>query len=344
MKIKSYIVNLTAFAVLSIGFTGCGTSIMLSKFKPQPLPKAEHVPSKEKMMSDELPKVIIMDINDNDIFVAKNAKLGKNIATSINTGLAEAKSVKLIKRVDNVEYSKMLSNEIKAAELGKEIDADVGQADYIITGQLSNASYDHSFTEGYYYTVKTKNGTARKYQPPRISYKACSTGNVKIFELPDLSEADSFEFDECTSTSHEARSPKDAKIRNDGLVRESGAEAADTIKYSLKNFFAKKGYVYELRKDGDKVIVKTTLGSKFGAKEGEEVDIYAVESLTNSLTGETKKTEVIVAKGQISNQLNKDFSWIIIDEIIDGKELNAGDYVKIKYEEGFFSKMVKVIN
>ena len=341
---KNTVIKLTSITVLGMLLTGCGTEINLAKYKPTTMQKTKYMPSKKEMTNNELPKVIIMDIDNNNIKVAKQAALGKSIATNINTNLSAAKTVKLIKRVENISYDKMLKNEVKAAELAKEMGTDVGQADYILTGQLSNASYDHTFNEGHYYYVKTKHGTERRYQPPFISYKACAVGNIKIFTLPNLEEADSFEFNECSSSSENARSASDAKLRNDGLVREAGAEAADTVKYPLKNFFAKKGYIYEMKKDGDDIIVKTTLGTRFGAKEGDKVEIYTVEDFTNSLTNETKKTTVKIGTGTISNQLNKDFSWVIVNDVKEGKKIEAGDFIKIKYKEGMFSKFKKFIN
>ena len=130
-------------------------------------------------------------------------------------------------------------------------------------------------------------------------------GNIKIFRLPHLNELDSFEFGACSSNSHEARTPRDAKKRDDGLVRESGTKAINNIISSLKNFFAKKGYIYEMKNNGDKFIIKTTLGTNFGAKEGEDVRIYTIEEFQNSLTGKITTTEVEIGKGKISNQLNK---------------------------------------
>jgi hypothetical protein len=328
--------------LFSFVFSGCGTAIKLQDYTVSSLNKAKNIPSKDVMMNTSLPKIIIMDIDNNNLLVANNAELGKSMATNINTNLSKANSVNILKRVGNSGYKKMLSQEIKVAELGKEIGADVGQANYILTGQISNASYDYAFKEGYYYEVKTKEGSKTLYQPPVINYKACAIGNIKIFSLPDLSEAKSIEFNECSSDSQEARSPKDARLKNDGLVRSAGEEAADTAKYDLKNFFVKKGYIYEMKKDDDKVIVKTTLGSKFGAKEGEEVYLYAVEDLYNSLTDSTKKIETKIGKGVVSDQVNNDFSWIIVKEMYNGKSINAGDYIKIQYTEGWLSKVKKI--
>ena len=139
------------------------------------------------------------------------------------------------------------------------------------------------------------------------------------------------------------RSSYDVVKRNDGLVRAAALEGADTVSYDLKNFFAKKGYIYEARLKGDDKIIKTTLGAKHGAKEGENVEIYAVEDTTNNLTGVTSQETILIGNGTISNQVTPGSSWIIVDEVQDGKNIHAGDFVKIKYEEGFFSKAGKFL-
>jgi len=287
-NLKRIMLSVSAIAVLS----GCGTSINLTKYKPTTLDKSKNMPSTEKMMSDKLPKVIIMDIDNNGIKVASQAKVGSAIATKVNSLLAKGKSVKIAKRVTKSSYEKILSKEVEAAQLSKELGTDVGQVDDIITGQLSTASYEHEFKEGYYYKVKTKNGTERRYQPPMMNYKSCVVGNLKIFALPSLNEEASYEYDECSSSSTEVRSANDVVQRNDGLVRKAALEGADTVSYSLKNFFSKKGYIYESRLKDEDQIIKTTLGSKYGAKKGEDVVIYAIEDNTNSLTGVTSKENI----------------------------------------------------
>ena len=338
--------NIKQYSLLILGvvlLTGCGTSLNLAKYSPATLEKAKHMPSKEKMISNEFYKVIVMDIDNADITIAKQARLGSSMATKINSLLAKGKSVKLVKRINKSNYSKMIASEIKASELSKELDTDVGQADYIITGQLSNSTFDHFFREGYYYKVKTKKGTIRRYAPPSMTYESCAAGNIKIFELPSLNEADSFEFNECARKSTDVRSSRDYNRRNDGLVRDAGDESADTVSYKLKNFFSKKGYIYEMKKDGSDTIVKVTLGSENGAKEGEEVNIYAIEDNYNPLTDVTKQETIKIGIGKISNQLTPSSAWIIVDELNEGKNIHAGDFVKIEYTEGFFSKAGKVL-
>jgi len=329
--------------IIIILFTGCGSTLNLTDYTPSPMEKAKNMPSIKKMMSKSSPKVIIMDIDNNGIKVAQQAKVGSAIATKINTLLASAKNVKIAKRITKSSYEKMLSKEIEAAQLSKELGIDVGQADNIIIGQLSTASYDHSFTEGYYYVIKTKEGNIRKYQPPMMRYEACIIGNLKVFTLPGLEEEVSFEYDECSSTSTEVRSARNVVSRNDGLVRQAALESADTVSYDLKNFFSKKGYIYESKRNGNDIIIKTTLGSSNGAKEGEEVMIYTIEDSINILTSITSKEIVQIGTGTISNHITPSSSWIIIDDLQNGKTVHAGDYIKIQYEESFFSKAKKFL-
>ncbi len=323
--------------------TGCGTQVNLTKYTPATLESSSNMPSKELLMSNELPKVIIMDIDDNGIDLAKSAKVGSTIATTVNSLLSSGKSVNIVKRIEKSNYNQMLAKEIQAAQLSKEVGADVGQADKIITGQLSTTSYDHSFAEGYYYNVKTKGGTEQRYAPPSMTYKSCIAGNLKIFSLPSLAEEDTFTYNECSTKSTEVRSSSEVVEKDDGFVRKSAEKAADTVSYPLKNFFAKRGYIHEKKLDGKDAIVKTTLGTQNGAKEGEDVEIFTIEDTINSLTGITSKETIKIGSGKISDQNTPTTSWIIVDKLEDGRTIKAGDFVKIKYEEGFFSKAGKFV-
>lgn len=347
IQIKTQMGSLKAFVFLTLFvalfLSSCSTSIKLSEYGVHTLAKSPNMPSTNEL-ENKTTKVLILTISNNKIDIASQANLGKSLASKINTNLAQAKSVSIVKRLSNDSYNKIISNEIKASELAKEVGSDVGQVDYIITGTISNATYDYQFKEGYFYKVKTKKGTKRLYQPPVIYYQACVAGYIKIFALPRLNEMKSISLDECSSTSHEARYPSDARKRNDSLVREAGEETISKASYPLKNFFAKKGYIYASKKRGGDMIVRTTLGSSSGAKQDEEVDIWSIEKYTNPLTKQTKMIEVQVAKGTISNQITSEYSWVIIDDILDDKSIHLGDYIKIKYEEGFFSAFGRSIN
>ena len=337
---------LGTLSILTVGilsFSGCGAELNIPEYSKAPLAKTSHMPSKSEMQGIKA-KVIMMPIDNNEIDVAQRAKLGNSMISKINSELAEGHSVQIVKRVKKSSYSQLLAKEVAASELSKELGTDVGQADFIITGQISNATYEHSFTEGYNYECKDSDGNKRTcYAPPRMSYESCVEGNIKVFKLPSLSEAFSKAFDECARTSTEVRSSRDVVRENNSLVREAGLEAADTATYPLKNFFAAKGYIYELRRKGDDIILKTTLGATRGAKKGKSVKIYSMMKNTNSLTGTTTTEAIKIGEGTISNQITANSSWIIVDEMFNNYTPKAGDYIKIISEESVWSKGLKFI-
>jgi hypothetical protein len=91
-----------------------------------------------------------------------------------------------------------------------------------------------------------------------------------------------------------------------------------------------------MRKDDDKIIVKTMLGSKYGAKQGEDVVVYSIRQTTNSLINSDEKTELKIANGVISDQITPNSSWIIIKDIYDNQKIQMGDFVKIRYNNDFW--------
>lgn len=344
MFTRKSLVSISLVAVSTVFLTGCGAELNLPEYSKVPLPKTTHMPSNDEMKGHHA-KVIMMPLDNNDINIAQKAKLGNSMISKVNTELAEGKSVKIVKRVKKSNYSQLLSKEVAASELSKELGTDVGQADFIITGQISNATYEHTFTEGYNYECKDSKGNIRNcYMPPHMSYKSCVEGNIKVFKLPTLSEAFSKPFDECSNTSTEVRSARDVVRENSGLVRKAGLEAADSATYPLKNFFALKGYIYEERTKDNDEILKTTLGLKAGATKGAAVYIYSVIDDTNSLTGATTKETVKIGEGTVSNQITPNSSWIIVDEMFNNYTPKAGDYVKIVQKESIWSKGMKLIN
>ena len=344
MNIKSYI-SAIIYTLLVVLISGCGAELNLPDYQKAPLKDSPNMPTKSQVNTK--PKVIIVALNTNGISIATKAKIGISIATKVNTILSQAKSVNIVKRVNDTKdstYSHILSQEIEASELSKELKTDVGQVDYILSGQISNATYEHSFSEGFYYNCKDSKGNKQQcYSSPRMRYESCVEGHLKVFQLPELNALESFPFNECSSISTEVRSSRDVVYRNDGLVREAAAECADTISYKLKNFFAAKGYIYEKRVKDDDIILKTSLGTQAGAKKGKDVDIYTVIDDNNGLTGEKYKEEIKIGTGTISNQITTRYSWIIVDDMINNQEPKKGDFIKIKSKESIFDKALKIM-
>ncbi|NPA55400.1 MAG: hypothetical protein GXO40_03465 [Epsilonproteobacteria bacterium] len=318
---------------------GCGTSVNLLEYKPQPLSVAKYVPPKEQLIHHSLPKVVVANVDDNGIRIAKKANLGRVMTVEVVKNLSLLHSVRVIQRLKALSY-KDIKKEIKAASLAKKTGLNIG-ADYIILGKLSNASYDYNFHEGYCYTINTKKlGLQRICKSPSVDYKACVDGDIKILKLPSLTEAQLFTIHKCVYQSEDIRSPRYIRKINNGLLRRAATQAIDSLYGKFRDFFAQKGYIYALRKKGDDIIVQTTLGAKFGAKEGDEVEIYHKERFFNPLTQQYNMTNIKIGYGIISNQITDEYSWVIVKKL--QKPVKAGDFVKLKFDDsilGFIKKL-----
>jgi len=325
---KTQLIQLSAIVGMGMVLSGCmGNGIKLSEYKSVALQQGKFSSNGKENQSRQA-KVIIMDIDNNGIETAKKINLGKSMASNINKELSENKNVQILKRVSSANYDQILSKEIEAAEIGKETGEDVGQADYLVSGQLSNVTFSNDFEEGYY--SEDKKGK-RTYHPPQIKYKACVQGSIKVFGLPDLNEQESKSFDECSSQSEEARSPSDAKPSNGSLEREAGTEAMNSVAYALKSFFTPKAYINAMKKNGDDIIIRVSVGKNQGAKEGDVVHIFTM----------TDDGAIKVGEGEITNKITNNNSWVTVEELEDDHHIQKGDYVKIHYKEGLWSKFKK---
>lgn len=324
------LINVSVFVGMGLSLTGCmnSNSVKLGDYKKTTLQKAQYAPSKEEMETQSRAKVIIQDIDDNGISTAQKAQLGKSMASNINKELSKNSNVRILKRLSSAMNIK---EEIKAAEIGKGAGSDVGQADYLLTGKISNSTYSNEFQEA---RQSTDDEGKVHYYPPKINYRACVEGTLKVFSLPNLKEVESGSFDECSSSSEEARSPRDAKASNGTLEREAGEEAMDSVAYKLKSFFTPKAYITAMKKDGDDMIIQVGVGKKQGAKEGDEVEIYKM----------TSDGSVQIGTGELTNRITNTKAWVTVDDIEDGERIKEGHYVKIIYKEGTFSKIGKSID
>ncbi|MCV6608225.1 MAG: hypothetical protein OIF32_08440 [Campylobacterales bacterium] len=328
--------TLLALGIGGLILSGCGTAIKnVNAYKKDILKPTKFMPSKDILSGKSLPKVIIMDLDDSSSKTARQASLGKSMAGDIDSQLTKGKSADILKRVKKTN----ITEELKLAELSDAMGGDeLNSANYIIGGKINSSSFKHEFVakKGYY----SKNGYVSV--PAKFFYTAEVKGQVKIYQLPSLKVVGSFDFDDNKQRTEQAptsffgfgKTDTSHKVtRDDGMIRGAGSDAVNSLRLPLKNFFARKGYIFEKRSKDDDVIVKVSLGSKNGAKEGEKVFFYTQEESGNPLTGETYLETIKIAEGVISDQVRPETSWIIIKEVYSGKELRAGDYMKIEYEK-----------
>jgi hypothetical protein len=281
------------------------------------------MPTKKELLNQTTTKIIIANIDNSKIKTAISSSLGSSLASNLNSILSSGKNVRILKRVEDSISSKIFTREIQISELTSKI-PNIEEAEYIITGAISDASFDDEFHKGYY-SISYINGRKRgRYISSMVKSTACVSGHLKVFKIPSLKEELSVPFDKCTYTQKDVEYRRIVKVNNNSMVRQVGRLAIKEASFEIKNFFAKKGYIYEARKKDNKIIVNTTLGSSRGALKGMQVNIFSIKKTKNALTNIKYTTSTKIGTGTISNQITSNSSWIIIDEL-DTKRLYIGN-------------------
>lgn len=319
------------------------------KYEKQFLSKTSFMPSKENLQNKP-PKVAIFNLDENNNEVAKQAYLGISIASNIENILTKSKLVELVDR----NAIRKLKEEVTLAEMNKTGSYKGPKvADYIISGTISNAGFTSKYSSGSS-IIDPRNGRLISI-PPKYTYYAESSGNIKIYEMPSLTVIEAIEF--AGKKTRKENVQQDGGLnfgslkiggkqiggskRDDSLIRKSGEDAIDDIKTKLKNFFAKKGYILEKRIFGKKTIFKISIGSLDGIKQGNKFDVIGKYENENPITEEIEIERKTITSGVVSDLINPKTSWVLIDDEEKIESIRLGDLIKIKYKKGSFDGVIK---
>jgi hypothetical protein len=295
--------------IIFLLFLGCSSKINLNEFHPISAPKSEFTPSKNEILYK--PQILITPFKGEYSSIA---------TATLKRILISYPAVKVIER-----DFKSIKEEIKLAEIAKTSDTNLNQADYIIKGSI-----DSVYTKRIYHPPRywrDKKGRVHS-SPSYYEHIACASGHITIIKIPENYILNTQYFNDCV---YETTSS--GYYNYNALKIKAVKKAVESIKDSLYKIFAKRGYIFEIRKKDDEIILHTTLGKDFGAKEGEKVDIYTIKNTKIPFTDEYKTTIQKIGEGEI-NIANKTDSWIIVKE--KKEPIKIGDFVKMNYKHSFW--------
>ena len=271
------------------------------------------------------------------------------MSDNIENILAKNQLAEIVDRSSN----KKLEHEISLNELkGSGSYKGPKTADYAISGSISDASFISKYQNGSTY-INPKNFQVITI-PPSYKYTSSVAGNIKIFELPSLTAINIIEFKDKKSRTENVKrkggfslggiqiggETKDGVQRDDGLVRKTAYSALEKITVTLKNIFAKSGYILEKRQYDKKTIFKIPLGRLDGLKKGDRIEITGKYEVENPITGEIEIENRIIAQGKISDKIEPKTSWIVVSDEESSKRIRLGDKVKMKYKKNFFKDLI----
>ncbi len=335
MRANRYINIVSVTAVSLLLFSGCGTGIAnLNAYRPYEIPRADVMPSKQALKGEKV-KVVITSIDDSGFNEARSANLGKALMRMIETKIAKDKAIEVLDRSATQKFE----DEMRLSEMNGVVSEDniiLDSADYAISGELKNASFTSRFVQARQWT----DDKGKVYvTPAHYVYTAEVDGQIKIYALPSMRIEKIIPFSDNKSRNEDSKFLGKRAYVDHGLLNKAAEDAIHGARIELKNFFAPKGYIIEARElDGDK-IVKISLGSQDGIKEGDELEIFTKKRVQNLLTEDESIESHRIARAKISDKIQKRSAWAEIEDELDGDEIHLGDEVKVLYTKGFMDYM-----
>ncbi len=316
----------------------------LAKYDRQPILKSQFVNKDE--LKKNMASVVVLPLSSKVHNNKANNELGHSIAVNIENILAENKLAKLQDR----KAFKKLEEEIILSELTDTAKKYNGpsKADLAVSGEISEASFSHQFISAKY--VYDSSSSLPYRVPPKHKYTANFSGNIKIYQLPDLTVKEIIPLKADTTIYEDAVEEKSwlinrkvdtstLKKENNSLIQEAAFKALKKKQHILKNIFSnhRKSYIIDKRYNGKKHIFKISTGKDFRLKHGQKVKIFQKTEVINPLTDEKLIETNQLGIGVVSNIINDKSAWIIVKEKNLANKLRLGDFVTVIYPRSFAS-------
>ena len=313
--------------------TGCSTArVNLSDFHPVEIPDSE-LPSFSEQYLRRNTTVIVAPFDTQDIKPADIISKS-NLPTTITGALEKYLSQAGVQIYDgNESQKKILIDAAKKNEIL--LDRQSGQiiVDYVIFSRLN--SFD-IFNE-YFGSYQKKNfftGKIKKY-PPKCKYSIHFSGTIRIYDGLTRTIVKSLEIrNEDTYsivTNGKCSNFCDFVI---SMTRKNAEEAVNRARTDIQYFFSPNAYVKEMRKNNisNQYIVSITCGKKQLFTKKATVSFYTpIHKPGTSIRYEEK-----TGTGKMTNQMDDEISWVLLDDPKTASLINKGDIAKVKYQKSSY--------
>ena len=315
---------------------GCATTVV-----PDPtswpvarIEKAQYMPSDE-VLSDpnainRRTRVIVMQARDSPSY------RGQGLETHASSGLES-----LLGRQGGVEIvdrslGDRLDNELKLIEVrGTASSGYSGPsvADYAVTVQLGPSSFNSRYAQAV--LIPQKDKPPITLIPAGFVNSAKAAMTVRLYELPSLRVVLQEGIEGSVSQSGQPVQINYTQGLN--LVRDAITDAIGDVRGKLLTELSPRGYIVDRRSKDKKSIFRALISRQTGAKQGDVVEVFNVRQNVIEL-GTVRRTsfeEVKVATGRVTNNVNNEFSWIIIEDEKQAAAVKQGDVVRVRHGNDF---------
>lgn len=310
--------------VIAIALTGCGGYLPVKDTQYVSIPVAELAPTQDMLQSSGA-KIILSPIEYSD----KNDRVFvDSVYDDLSQRLLKSGNVLVDRKLAN-----KLKNELLAAEQsGRFQTSGPAVADIAMMTKIVSLSYSST----YHKRKKKKDSKGNTYyRDAYCSFRSKAKLNVRAYKIPSMELVNTYEYEGSYKKSIDMRNSR-CSISGHTTYNILNAALAKAIKsdsHRTLNDIAPESYVLERYDDksnlGEKVLYRTTIGTRQGAVEGAEVNIYHKVKRKNPLTKTTRIENILIGEGEITSEIDETGSYVYVDDEALISSIKIGDVVKL---------------
>ena len=226
-------------------------------------------------------------------------------------------------------------------ELEGRASEDVTGADFALATRFSNYRYTASWAKPFKLLWESEEDIANK--PGTCTHVAEVELDVQMIEIGSNDKVNkAYALEHSVSQKNKDLDPACtiAPVTLGVLFEKALDEALSCLEYPLRGELAPRGHLTAHRKapSGDRHIYRVSLGSLQGMAAGDTVEIRR-EQRSMSPTGEESRTERVIAKGEVTDQVMGEMAWIAMDPAKATDAVLDGDVVRPVATEGLLSSL-----
>lgn len=279
-------------------------------------------------------RVVIFDVNDKALMLAREAKSGASVSNELARHVSQSNAV-VVSKVG-------LENLKSAIDARSASYKNTAEVDYALTGNITVAKYTKKYVKVKY--TKDKEGKVHVTEP-YCNHGTLLQGAISIYNVRTMKLAHSFRISAGSqkietlkrNQSHLCRKLTNTQITN--YLWSDGTSAARREDVQLKNFFRPKGYVLERRAKDDENIFRISIGISSGVIKDQDVVFYTINDDKNPVTGKISQIQKKLGEGTVSDKVYEKHSWVLVEDKDIASKIKLGDIVKVVYEKSFMDKI-----
>lgn len=277
------------------------------EYQTQLLPKTEVFPNQEQLINKDI-KIGIVKFQNN---FRNNLKLDHDLSSFYTKELEKALIKTKLVKPQNIVIIEDESNVFEKADF-----------DYIIKSQI----IDNDIENRYYIFANSPN--------INMSSSYFITALINVYKSPSYEKIKSFEI----SGLYSKKSSSNLFVTKPNEINITFFENSivDSLNHNLdlfRSLFLQQGFIIGKKQKGKNSIFEINLGYDHGLKQSDKLKIIKQKIVKNPLKNNQEEIEEeLLSFAFVSNIINKESSFIMLEEKQNAKKIKNGDLVKIIYE------------